>query len=73
MTDRPDRSELSRRAAAASRRVAEHLQRQQEDLVKKMPDEARGDDVLGRAARAAERVARLLEASRGDCCPDPNP
>jgi hypothetical protein len=62
----PDRSELACRALDNARRVAERLRRHEQDLARKMPDEAQGGEALRNAAAAAERVARLLEASWGN-------
>jgi hypothetical protein len=74
MTDRPDLSELARRAGATARQVAGRLQRQQKDLAEKMPAETQGVEVLRRAALAAERVARLIDISTaGVHSPDSDP
>jgi len=63
MSIQPDRLELVRRALDNARRIAERLRRHEKDLAHKMPGEAQGGEALCNAATAAERVARLLEAS----------
>jgi hypothetical protein len=62
----PDRSELAQRAMENARRVAGRLREHQQDLARKMPGESQGGEALHNAAEAAERVARLLEASGSD-------
>jgi hypothetical protein len=63
MSIRTDRSELKQKALENAGRIAERLRRHEQDLAQKMPDELQGGEALRTAAAAAERVARLLEAS----------
>jgi hypothetical protein len=74
MSVQPERLDLARRALENAGRVAARLRRHEQDLAQKMPDEAQGGEALRSAAAAAERVARLLEASRAPTAssrPDP--
>lgn len=72
MSAQPDRLKLAHRALENAQRVAERLGRHERDLAQKMPGEAQGGEALRSAATAAERVARLIAASRTTAVPSPS-